>query len=128
MLPINKPHSPVNTYHRDGQSRFDDNGAGSVNYEPNSFGGPIESQSVKEPPLRIQGHADRYNPRDGNEDYNQAGDLYRLMSEGQKAQLVSNLVSVLKDVPAFIQARQLVHFRGADADYGKRVAAGLGIA
>lgn len=28
-LPVNKPHSPVNTYHRDGQMRFDGNGGGS---------------------------------------------------------------------------------------------------
>jgi catalase len=125
-LPINKPLCPVNTYHRDGQARFDGNGGGSVNYEPNSFGGPVENPSAQEPPLRIRGDADRYNHRDGNEDYSQAGDLYRLMSEDQKAQLVSNLVSVLKDVPRFIQSRQLVHFSGADADYGARVAAGLG--
>ena len=49
-----------------------------VNYEPNSFGGPIESGHV-EPPLRIDGDADRYDHRVGNDDYSQAGDLFRLM-------------------------------------------------
>ena len=125
-LPINKPQCPVNTYHRDGQTRFDGNGGSGVNYEPNSFGGPVESPSLKEPPLRIHGDADRYDHRDGNEDYAQAGDLYRLMHENQKAQLVSNLVSALKDVPRRIQLRQLGHFSKADSDYGARVAAGLG--
>ena len=125
-LPINKPHCPVNTYHRDGQTRFNGNCGGSVNYEPNSFGGPVENLNLKEPLLRIQGDAGRYNHRDGNEDYSQSGDLYRLMNESQKAQLVSNLVGALKDVPRFIQVRQIVHFSKADADYGARVAAGLG--
>ena len=125
-LPINKPLCPVNTYHRDGQTRFDGNGGGGVNYEPNSFGGPVENLSLKEPPLRIHGDAGRFNHRDGNEDYSQPGDLYRLMNESQKAQLVSNLVNALKDVPRFIQVRQVVHFSKADPDYGARVASGLG--
>jgi catalase len=126
-LPVNKAHCPVNTYHRDGQTRFDSNGAGSVNYEPNSFGGPMEDPGVQEPPLRIWGEADRYNHRDGNEDYSQAGDLFRLMDEQRKSQLTRNLAAALKDVPRFIQVRQLGHFYKADRDYGDRVATMLGI-
>ena len=126
-LPVNKPHCPVNTYHRDGQGRFDGNGGGAVNYEPNSFDGPVEDPRLKEPPLRISGDADRYNHRDGNEDYSQPGALYRLMNADQKSQLIGNLVSVLKTVPRFIQLRQIGHFFKADADYGTRVAEGLGI-
>jgi len=80
-LPINKPRSPVNSYHRDGQTRFDGNGGGKVNYEPNRFDGPIENPAVKEPALKLTGDAGRYNHRDGNEDYRQAGDLYRLMNK-----------------------------------------------
>lgn len=125
-LPINKPRSAVHTYHRDGQMRFDDNGAGQVNYEPNSFSGPIEDPSVKEPPLKLSGDADRYNHRDGNEDYRQAGDLYRLMTEDQKSQLINNLITPLQTVPRDIQLRQLMHFYKADTDYGTRVATGLG--
>jgi catalase len=126
-LPINKPHVPVNSYHRDGQCRFDGNGGGGVNYEPNSFGGPVQDLGVKEPPLRLQGDADRYGRLDGADDFAQAGDLFRLMDEDQKAQLVSNLVTPLKTVPRFIQVRQLGHFFKADPEYGSRVAAGLGI-
>ena len=65
--------------------------------------------------------------RDGNEDYSQAGNLYRLMNADQKAQLIGNLVGALKSVPRFIQVRQTVHFYKADPDYGGRVAEGLGI-
>jgi catalase len=121
------PRSPVNTYHRDGQTRFDDNGGSKVNYEPNSFDGPIEDPTAKEPALKLTGDAGRYNHRDGNEDYRQAGDLYRLMNADQKSQLISNLVGPLKTVPRFIQVRQLMQFYKADADYGSRIAIGLGI-
>lgn len=43
----------MHNYQRDGAMRFDANGGGAVNYEPNSFGGPVEDPSVKEPPLPI---------------------------------------------------------------------------
>ena len=126
-LPINKPHCPVNTYHRDGQGRFDGNGGGTVNYEPNSFGGPVADPRLREPPLRISGDADRYDHHDGNDDYSQAGALYRLMNADQKAQLIGNLVGVLTAVPRHILLRQIGHFYKADADYGSRVADRLGV-
>ncbi|MCF6150866.1 MAG: catalase, partial [Candidatus Kuenenia stuttgartiensis] len=53
-LPINRPlATAANTYQRDGAMRFDDNGGASVNYEPNSFGGPKADQAYNEPPLKI---------------------------------------------------------------------------
>jgi catalase len=68
-LQVNKPQSPVHTYHRDGNMRFDDNHGGAVNYEPNSMDGPVEDPKYLEPPLKITDDADRYNHRDGNDDY-----------------------------------------------------------
>ena len=126
-LSVNQPRCPVNTYHRDGQTRFDGNGGGSVNYQPNSFGGPQEDPALQEPPLRIQGDAGRFNHRDGNEDYSQAGDLFRLMNADQQSQLVGNLAAAMKEVPRFIQLRQLGHFHKADPAYGGGVASLLGI-
>ena len=49
-LPINRPRSEVNNYQRDGQMRADNNGGGSVYYEPNSLGGPKESPADKPAP------------------------------------------------------------------------------
>ena len=49
----------VRTYHRDGNMAAGDNGGGAVDYKPNSFGGPAEDPSVKEPPLRTDGGQDR---------------------------------------------------------------------
>lgn len=127
LLPVNKPRCPVNTYHRDGHMRFDGNDNGQVNYEPNSFNGPIDDAQFKEPPLKISGDADRYDHRLGNDDYTQAGNLYRLMSSDEKARLIDNLVRAMSPVPKTIQLRQIAHFYKADPQYGTSVAKGLGL-
>ena len=121
-LPANKAQCPVHTYHRDGKLRFDGNFGGAVNYEPNSMSGPLEDRRFNEPPLKVFGDADRYDHRDGNDDYAQPGALFRLMSEGQKAQLFRNIAEAMDGVPERIKARQLVHFYRADPDYGRGVA------
>jgi len=126
-LPVNKARCPVHSYHRDGTMRFDGNSGGSVNYEPNSFGGPVEDPNFKEPPLRISGDADRYDHRVGNDDYTQAGSLFRLMKPDEKKRLIENIVNAMRPVPRHIQERQVQHFFKADADYGKGVAQGLGL-
>lgn len=124
-LPVNRPHVPVHTYHRDGSMRFDDNAGGAVNYEPNSFGGPHEDTRYKEPPLKLSGDADRYDHREGNDDYTQAGNLFRLMTPDAQARLIANLVDSMKSVPRVIQERQVRHFSQADPAYGEGVAKGL---
>jgi catalase len=126
-LPVNKPHTEVNTYHRDGNMRFDGNYGDTVNYEPNSFGGPVQDERFLEPPLKISGDADRYNPREGADDFIQPGNLFRLMNASQKEQLFSNFAEAMQGVPERIIARQLVHFYKADPDYGRGVAAKLGM-
>ena len=127
-MPVNKPRCPVHSpYARDGVMRGDGNYGGAVNYEPNSFGGPVEDPSVKEPPLKISGDADRYDHRIGNDDYTQAGNLFRLMNADQKKQLVQNIVGAMTTVPKEIQERQIAHFTKADPAYGEGVAKGLGL-
>jgi catalase len=124
-LPVNRPQCPVHTYHRDGLLRFDGNGGGSVNYEPNSFGGPVEDSRFREPPLRIAGDADRYDHRVGNDDYTQPGNLFRLLPAAEKARLFRNIARAMHGVPDFIVKRQLEHFARADAAYGEGVAKAL---
>ena len=117
-LPVNKPRCPVHNYNRDGAMRFDGNDGGSVNYEPNSFGGPKEDHRFKEPPLPIEGAADRYDHRAGNDDYTQAGNLYRLMSQAERDRLMDAIAGAMTGVPEFIQQRQIGHFAKADPAYG----------
>ena len=61
------------------------------------------------------------------DDFVQAGQLYSRMSEAEKGRLIDNLVDALKHVNKEIQERQVQHFLRAHQDYGKRVAAGLGL-
>jgi len=128
-LPVNCPHATkAHTNHRDGAMRFDGNGGASRNYEPNSFSGPYQDPRFKEPPLKISGDADRYDHRAGNDDYTQAGDLFRLLTAEEKARLIDNIVGAMATVPREIQLRQIAHFTKADPAYGEGVAKGLGIA
>ena len=121
-LPANSAQCPVHTYHRDGKLRFDGNNGGAVNYEPNSMGGPVDDARYNEPPLKVSGDASRYDHRDGNDDYTQPGNLFRLMSDGQQQALFSNIAAAMAGVPERIVARQLAHFYRADRAYGRGVA------
>lgn len=126
-LPVNRPKSPVHHYHKDGAMRFFQNNAGNPDlyYEPNSKGGPSEDPSFAEPPLRIDGDADRYNHRDGNDDYTQAGDLFRLFDDEQKNRLFSNIAETMVGVSQEIIDLQLSHFNKADPAYGKGIESAL---
>jgi catalase len=126
-LPVNRPKAAVNTYHADGPMRFDAPQGTDAYYEPNSFGGPIENKHFAEPPLKICGEADRYDHRAGNDDYTQAGDLFRLMSPSQQAQLFGNIAAAMAGVPEEIIQRQLVHFHKADPAYAAGAAKALGL-
>lgn len=127
LLPINRPHVAVRSYARDGAMRFDDNGGNSVNYEPNSFGGPKAAKEFEHHPQTLSGQTQRSGYRDESQDFVQPGLLYRLMSEDEKARLVSNLVAHLGGANREIQERQVRIFSKADPDYGARVARGLGL-
>jgi catalase len=128
QLPVNAPKATkANNYYRDGQMRFDGNGGAAVNYEPNSMGGPQQQPAAAEPPLPITGPADRYDHRQGNDDYTQAGNLYRMFDEGQRQRLTAAIAGAMDGVPQEIIDRQLVHFDRADEDYGRRVRLALGM-
>jgi catalase len=120
-LPVNAPKSPVATYHMDGPMRFDQPKGTDAYYEPNSFDGPKQNPVLAEPPLKISGDANRYNHRDGNDDYTQPGNLFRLMNPYQKQQLFQNIAEAMHGVPDFIVERQLGHFAKADPAYAEGV-------
>jgi len=126
-LPVNAARCPVHNYQRDGAMRFDGNGGSAVNYQPNSFNGPVDDPSVKEPSLAIAGEADRYNHRDDNDDSSQAGDLFRIMPKDEQDRLMDTIASAMDGVPSDIIERQLDYFRQADAAYGDGIAIRLGM-
>ena len=128
-LPVNRPRCEVHHYNKDGAMRFfgNDSGVADAYYEPNSFGGPTEDNSYAEPPLRISGDASRYDHREGNDDYSQAGALFRLFTPEQKGRLFENIAAAMAGVPETIVRRQLAHFSKADPAYGAGVARALGM-
>jgi catalase len=126
-LPVNRPRCPVNHYHADGAMLGEVPERGDAYYEPNSFSGPAQNEAYREPPLKISGDADRYDHREGNDDYHQAGALFRLMPGDAQERLFSNIAAAMQGVPDFIVQRQLVHFHRADPAYGAGVARALGI-
>ncbi len=125
-LPVNKPHA-VETlnYGRDGQMRFDGNTAREKNYEPNSFGGPAQSNEPTYAPIEVHGTTGSFAWERHKDDNNfvQAGNLYRLMSEDEKNRLVENIANSLSHVSREeIIERTISNFRNADTDYGNRIA------
>ncbi|MBN1516109.1 catalase [Candidatus Sumerlaeota bacterium] len=128
QLPVNKPRCPVMHYQRDGFMSTGQGGS-APNYEPNSDpDSPKESPEFKEPPLPLGDvAADRYNHREGNDDYTQAGDLYRLMTPEQQKRLCKAIAGGLGQTREEIQMRQLCHFFRADPKYGAGVAKELGV-
>jgi len=132
QLPVNAPKCPFMHYQRDGFMAQGDNGGSGPNYEPNSNpAAPKQNPTYAEPALDFEpGMIDRYDHREGNDDFTQAGDLYRLMEPEAKARLVKNLAggpTGLMNVDSNIQKRQLCHLFRADADLGMKVAKALGI-
>ncbi|MBS3909024.1 MAG: catalase [Actinobacteria bacterium] len=129
LLPINSPKATkVNYYQRDGAMNFSDNGGGAPNYYPNSFGGPEPQPSAAEPPFEVEGTADRHPYTHPNDDFFQAGELYRrVMTDEDRTNLVGNITTHLVNAEKRIQLRQSAVFYKADPEYGSRVAEGLGL-
>lgn len=126
-LPVNAPRNKVAHYHADGSMLATIPERGNAYYEPNSFSGPVEDKSVAEPPLPLSGAADRFNHRDGNDDYGQPRALFNLMSAAQKEALYDNIAAAMQGVPEAIIARQVGHFTKIDPAYGAGVAKRMGL-
>ncbi len=124
-LPVNKPKTAVDTYHADGAMRFDAPKGRDAYYEPNSFSGPVEVPSAKEPPLRISGDAARYDHRAGNDDYGQVKALFDVLGSAQQQRLYGNIAAAMQGVPQEIVERQVMHFNRVDPAYGAGVKAAL---
>ena len=129
LIPVNAPkNAPENSYQRDGFMRFDDNGGGGPNYWPNSFGGPEPDPNTLEPSFEVPGLAARQPYMHPNDDFVQAGNLYRdVMTNEDRDHLIGNIVDHLGNAQRRIQLRQTAIFNKADPDYGSRVAEELGL-
>lgn len=127
QLPVNAPRSPVNSYQRDGSMAMGSYGS-APNYEPNSYAdAPKQAPRHAEPALALNGAADRHEHREDNDYYSHAGALFRLMSDEQKALLISNIAGTMAGVSEDVIQRQLQYFFKADPAYGEGIAKALGV-
>ena len=129
-LPVNAPRCARHHYHKDGDMRFFDNNEGNPDayYEPNSYNGPVQDDSYREPPMKVSGTVDRHDHREGNDDFLQPGNLFRLFDEGQRLRLFSNVADAMAGVPQEIVDRQVALFSKADPEYGEGVKKAVGLA
>ncbi len=129
LIPVNAPkNAPETSYQRDAFMRVDANSGGGPNYWPNSMGGPAPDPKALEPSIELDGVAARTPYTHPNDDFVQAGTLYRkVMTAQDRKNLVGNIVAHLGNAKRRIQLRQTAIFYKADKDYGRRVARGLGL-
>ena len=129
MIPVNAPKAAMeSSYQRDGFMRSGNNGGGSPNYWPNSFGGPAPDPSYAVPPIDISGMAARHIYELGDVDFVQVDALYsKVMTDMDREHLIANIVPHLKNAQKRIQLRQTALFYKVNAEYGERVAGGLGL-
>ncbi|SDF43176.1 MULTISPECIES: catalase [unclassified Duganella] len=124
-LPVNAPRCPFHNQQRDG-AMAGANGGAAQNYDPvQAAGSNPHGMGHGEPPLALDGAAGRYDGRGKEDDYTQAGDLFRLMPADEQQNLFNNIAGPLSQVNAEIIARQLAHFDQADPAYGAGVRAAL---
>ena len=129
-IPVNQAkHAHVADYHRDGAMRVDGNYGGAPAYSPNSAGLWSAQPEVMEPALDLEGAAWAYDPSDDPTDdcFRAGGDLWRVLAEDKKALLIENTARNIADVTENIKYRHAVHCYWADAEYGERATAAMGL-
>ncbi len=108
--------------------RVDGNKGSTLGYEPNSYGEWQQQPDFAEPPLKIEGAADRWNFREDDDDYyTQPGLLFRLMKPAQQKVLFENTARAIGDAPEEVKIRHIGNCLKADKAYGKGVANALNI-
>jgi catalase len=114
-------------YGRDGVMPVNAPSGHEKNYEPNSFGGPVQSNVEHYKGIPVSGITGHYSQdQRRGDDFKQAGDLYRLQTPDAQQRLVDNIVGSLGQVSRQdIIDRSISHFSKADKDFGNRVKEGI---
>ncbi|MEU2727631.1 catalase [Streptomyces griseoviridis] len=127
QLPPNRPHSPVNSYAKDGAMRYEPARVGAP-YAPNSYGGPAADVGRFGDVAGWQAAGEMvreaYALHSEDDDFGQAGTQVReVLDDAARDRLVTNITGHLKDgVSAPVLARAIEYWRNVDKDLGARVA------
>lgn len=134
QLPVNAPKGvpskcPMN-HGRDGGMCFGDNGGAAPNYEPNSSDDLRQTGGEYDLDYSVMGRVGQHPPtrHEEDDDFVQAGSLFRLMSRDEQQRLVSNLAGSLAQVTrADVRERSIHHFASADQDLGRELGTAVAI-
>jgi catalase len=126
QLAINAPKVQVNTHNQDG-ALSNRKKASDVNYQPSqSAEGFSDNEQYEYAVSKFTNVATMQSKITKPNDFKQAGEFYRSLSEAEKASLIKNLSGDLGVVKNKDIARKMVgHFYLADTDYGTRLAKAL---
>ncbi|WDF68161.1 catalase [Sphingobacterium oryzagri] len=126
QLPVNAAKVPVVTHNQDGAFAMRET-HGDVNYQPSASKNTLtDDANFKYATDTFTKVATVQQKISKPNDFTQAGELYRSLSDQDKTDLINNLVADLQQVKDKDVARKMVgYFYMADQDYGKRLAAKL---
>ncbi|HEY0914845.1 MAG TPA: catalase [Solimonas sp.] len=125
QIPVNAPKCPYHSYHRDGQMRVDGNQGSRLAYAPNMYGEWPYSPELQEPRLPLQGEAGHWDHRLDQDNFEQPGNLFRLMSAAQQQALFENTARSILGASPEVHARHIGNCTKADPAYGAGVARAL---
>jgi catalase len=121
-LPVNRPRCPFHNQQRDGAMAIDNSGA-AANYDPVHADVPaLGGFGHGDAGWQVEGTAGRYDMRAVDDHFTQAGNLFRLLTDEGRRNLIENIAGSLSNADATIQDRQIGHFLKADPAYGQGVA------
>jgi catalase len=124
-LPVNRPRCPFHNQQRDGAMAIA-NGGAAPNYDPVRADVPAAGGfGHGDAGWPVDGNAGRYDTRATDDHFTQAGNLFRLLTDEGRRNLLANIAGSLAGADAATQDRQIGHFLKADPAYGQGVADAL---
>lgn len=129
QIPVNCPYrARVDHYQRDGAASVRGNFGSAVNYEPNSFGGPVEDPKYAWHKFDVTGQVGRFQLDHPNDHFEQPRDLWaNVFSDQDRTNLIKNLAGPLSQANREFQEAMVALFYKVHPDYGTRIAAAIGI-
>lgn len=126
-LPVNAPKVPVNSNNQDGA--FSNRQKSSdINYQPSESTNEYKDNNNYKYSTATFNTTSVQQKISKPNDYKQAGEFYRSLSDTDKDHLVKNLVGDMSQIKNRTVLQKMVgHFYMADADLGKRLAAALNV-
>ena len=119
QIPVNRPVVAVNNNNQEGYMNVSERDS-DVNYEPSRKEPKAATEKARAVQTPLSGHVQQIGVKEQN--FKQAGELYRSYSAKEKDDLIMNLAADLGAVKdSETKHIMLSYFYKADADYGMRM-------